>query len=256
MLKQAHLSLVGAGPGDPDLITLKALKALKRADVVLYDSLAPSELLDHAPHARKIFVGKRRGLHSHSQQEINEMIVDMALAYGHVVRLKGGDPLIFGRGSEEVEYAQAFGITADIIPGISSSLSVPAAAGIPLTKRGFSESFWVITGTNSQRELPLDIHAAAQSSATVVILMGMGKLDQIVDVFKREGKYQMPVAIIQDGTTSREKRAIGTIGTIVEEVRSKGLGNPAIIIIGQVVGAQMSLENALSAAHFHAKSIA
>lgn len=244
-----RLTLVGAGPGDPELVTLKAVKALQSADVVLYDALAPSELLDFAPKAIQMFVGKRRGLHSHSQQEINQLIVDMALECGHVVRLKGGDPLIFGRGSEEVEYANRFGIPTTIVPGISSSISVPANAGIPLTKRGISQSFWVITGTTSQRRLSSDIQLAAQSSATVVILMGMGKLEQIVDIYRREGKYQLPIAIIQNGTTDKEKRIKGSIGTILDLVRTSGIGNPATIVIGPVVDAQMPLAPSLDASH-------
>jgi len=168
MHNKAKLTLVGAGPGDPDLITLKGIKALRQADVVLYDALISKELLDHAPRAEKIYVGKRRGIHRFSQEEINEMIVRKALGYGHVVRLKGGDPFVFGRGSEEIEHAQSFGIPTDVIPGISSSLAVPSSIGIPLTKRGISESFWVITGCNSQRELSRDLELAARSTATLV----------------------------------------------------------------------------------------
>ena len=165
---QPQVTLVGAGPGDPDLLTLKAVKALAKANVVLYDALANDEILAYAPkESIKIFVGKRIGNHAYSQDQINQLIVDNALTYGHVVRLKGGDPFIFGRGSEEIEYAESFGIPTFIVPGISSAVAVPASQGISLTKRGTSESFWVITGTTSDRNLSNDVRLAAQSSATV-----------------------------------------------------------------------------------------
>ncbi len=230
------VTLVGAGPGDPDLLTVKGAKALADADVVLYDALANEELLSYAPKkALKIFVGKRIGAHAYSQEQINQLIVDNALTYGHVVRLKGGDPFIFGRGSEEVEFAESFGISTSVVPGISSSIAVPANQGISLTKRGVSESFWVITGTTSARKLSADIALAAQSSATVVVLMGMSKLDQITTIFQGQGKGEMPVAIIQNGTTADEKVGIGTINTIQDIVIEKGLSSPAIIVIGEVV---------------------
>ena len=233
---QPKVTLVGAGPGDPDLFTLKGVKALAEANVVLYDALANEEILKYAPHnSIKIFVGKRIGCHEYSQAQINQLIVDNALTYGHVVRLKGGDPFIFGRGSEEIEYAESFGIPTFVVPGISSAIAVPAYQGISLTKRGTSESFWVITGTTSDRNLSNDIALAAQSSATVVILMGMSKLSQIVTLFQKESKGEIPVAIIQNGTTSNEKIGIGTIDTIEEVVIQNKLSSPAIIVIGEVV---------------------
>jgi uroporphyrin-III C-methyltransferase len=230
------VTLVGAGPGDPDLLTLKAVKALAEANVVLYDALANEEIMCHAPQdAIKIFVGKRIGAHAYSQDQINQLIVDNALTYGHVVRLKGGDPFIFGRGSEEIEYAESFGIPTFVVPGISSAIAVPAYQGISLTKRGTSESFWVITGTTSDRNLSDDVALAAQSSATVVILMGMSKLAQIVALFQKESKGEIPVAIIQNGTTSQEKIGVGTINTIQDVVAENRLSSPAIIVIGEVV---------------------
>ncbi|OCB75156.1 uroporphyrinogen-III C-methyltransferase [Flavobacterium crassostreae] len=230
------VTLVGAGPGDPDLLTIKGAKALAEANVVLYDALANEELLCYAPKkALKIFVGKRKGSHAYTQDQINQLIVDNALTYGHVVRLKGGDPFIFGRGSEETGYVESFGIPTFVIPGISSSIAVPASQGISLTKRGVSESFWVITGTTSARQLSKDVALAAQSSATVVVLMGMSKLEQIVAIFQAESKGETPVAIIQDGTTPQEKTGIGTINTITQIVRDANLSSPAIIVIGEVV---------------------
>jgi len=134
--KTPKLTVVGAGPGDPDLITLKAVKALASADVVLYDALINEELLTYAPDAEKIFVGKRKGCYAYRQDQINELIVSRAKSHGHVVRLKGGDPFIFGRGAEEIDYVQQFDIETAMVPGISSSFAVPAYQGIPLTKRG------------------------------------------------------------------------------------------------------------------------
>jgi len=238
MLKniQPTVTLVGAGPGDPDLLTIKGAKALAEANVVLYDALANEEILSYAPKkAIKIFVGKRKGCHEYTQDQINQLIVDNALTYGHVVRLKGGDPFIFGRGGEEIDFVESFGIPTFVVPGISSSIAVPAYQGISLTKRGVSESFWVITGTTSDRKLSNDVALAAQSSATVVILMGMSKLAQIVSLFQKESKGETPVAIIQNGTTSQEKIGVGTIDNIQQVVAANKLSNPAIIVIGEVV---------------------
>ena len=243
MNPRAKLTLVGAGPGDPDLITVKGLNTLATADVILYDALVNPVLLDHAPKAKTIFVGKRKGFHRYSQEEINNMIVEQAYLHGHVIRLKGGDPFVFGRGSEEIDHAENFGIHTDIIPGISSSIAVPSSIGIPLTKRGVSESFWVITGCNSDRQLSLDVGLAAQSSATVVILMGMHKLDQITTVFQKLGKGETPAAIIQNGTLEKEKSGIGTIDNIEEIVKENALSSPAIIIIGDVVSSARSVKD-------------
>ena len=236
------LTLVGAGPGDPELITLKAVNAIKSANVILYDALVNEDLLQYASQdSEKIFVGKRKGCYAYQQDQINELIVNRALNFGHVVRLKGGDPFIFGRGAEEIEYVQQYDIQCDIVPGISSSSAVPAYQGIPLTKRGASESFWVITGTTKSHQISNDIKLAAQSTATVVILMGMGKLAEIVEIFTSEGKTDTAIAIIQNGTTENEKAGIGTINTIETIVAQKQLSSPAIIIIGEVVKQRVNL---------------
>lgn len=229
------LTVVGAGPGDAELITLKAIKALQNADVVLYDALVNKELLQYASQAEQIFVGKRKGCYTYQQDQINELIVSRAKSHGNVVRLKGGDPFIFGRGAEEMEYAASHRVEVAMVPGISSSVAVPAFQNIPVTKRGSSESFWVITGTTKAHKLSKDVHLAAKSSATVVILMGMGKLSEIVALFQSEGKSETPVAIIQNGTTSEEKIGIGIVSTIEQVVQEQGLSNPAIIVIGEVV---------------------
>lgn len=230
------VTLIGAGPGDPELITVKGVKALQNANIVLYDALINRDLLNYAPKkTKKIFVGKRKDFHRYSQDEINELIVKSAFDYGNVVRLKGGDPFIFGRGAEEIDYIESFGIETAVISGISSAMAVPASQGIALTKRGISESFWVITGTTSERKLSQDVYLAAQSTATVVILMGMNKLTEIIDIFKGFDKSNTPTAIIQNGTTRNENIGLGTIDSIQEVVEQKNLAAPAIIIIGEVV---------------------
>lgn len=239
------VTLIGAGPGDPDLITLKGIKALKSADVVMYDALVAEELLDYCrPDALKVYVGKRRGAYSCMQEDINPLIVHYAQNYGHVVRLKGGDPFVFGRGYEELDYARQHGLSVEVIPGISSSYAVPAAAGVPLTSRGLSESFWVVTGTTKAGKLSKDLQLAAQSSATVVVLMGMHKLSEIANLFSGFGKSETPIAIIQNGTTSQQRVVVGTIGSIVDEVAKSGIDNPAVIVIGAVAALATTTENA------------
>ena len=229
------LTVVGAGPGDPDLITVKAIKALKSADVVLYDALIADELLEYCkPDTEKIYVGKRPG-ESHSQDVINFMIVEKAYMYGHVVRLKGGDPFIFGRGMEEIEYAKNFGLETTYIPGISSSVAAAGYAGIPLTTRGVSESFWVITGTKTDGSLSQDLELALQTSATIVVLMGMSKLEQIAEICESLGKENLSVAIIQNGTTKRQKVGIGLAKNLKAIAEENNLSNPAVIVLGEVV---------------------
>ena len=235
-MKIPHLTLIGSGPGDPELITLKGINALKKADVVLYDALSNEELLNFAPqHAIKIFVGKRMGCHSYSQLEINQKIVELAFEYGHVVRLKGGDAFVFGRATEEINAATDAGIPVSVVPGVSSAIAVPENQFIPLTARGLSESFWVTTGTTKTGSISSDILLAAQSTATVVILMAMSKLEEIMDIFSKYGKKETPVAIIQNGTKPEEKIVIGVVKDIFSKAQSEGLANPAIIIIGEVV---------------------
>jgi uroporphyrin-III C-methyltransferase len=231
----SKITLLGAGIGDPDLITVKGMKALQSADVILYDALANDALLDYAPEScEKIYVGKRSKNHSFPQEEINQMLIDNALKYGHAVRLKGGDPYVFGRGHEELEAAQAAGIPVEVIPGISSAIAAPTLAGIPVTKRGMSDSFWVFTGNNTEGGTPEELKVAAQTDATIVILMGVGKLPIIVEEYKKNGKLDMPIAVIQDASLPHQKVAVGTIETIENEVVKQGVGTPAVIVIGKV----------------------
>ena len=245
-IKTPKLTVVGAGPGDVELITLKAIKAIESADVILYDALINEELLNYASKETEIiFVGKRKGCYAYQQEQINELIVSRAKSHGHVVRLKGGDPFIFGRGAEEIDYARQFNIETYVVPGVSSSFAVPAYQGIPLTKRGASESFWVITGTTKSHQLSSDVVLAAQSTATIVILMGMGKLNEIVEIFKSQNKHEIAVAVIQNGTTVNEKAGFGTINNIEKVVEENQLSSPAIIIIGDVVKERVALSSVL-----------
>jgi len=235
-MKEPKLILVGAGPGDPELITLKGIKALEKADAILYDALANEELLDYAaPHCVKIYVGKRYGQPSMKQEEINELIVSTAFHFGTVVRLKGGDPFIFGRATEEIEYAESFGIETEVVPGLSSATAIPATHKIALTQRGVSRGFRVITGTLSETELNEDLISAANSGETTVILMGMNKLHLIAELFGAFGKGDLPVAIIQNGTLPNEKIVTGAVKNIVARVNKEKIGSPAIIVIGESV---------------------
>jgi uroporphyrin-III C-methyltransferase len=234
--KEPRLTLVGAGPGDPELITVKAINVLKRADVVLYDALVSPEILLLIPNGIPAFsVGKRAGEHSHTQEEINQLIVEFAYLYGHVVRLKGGDPFVFGRGSEEIEFAESHGVATDVVPGVTSALAVPASLKIPVTARGASESFWVVTGTTKAGAISGDIALAAQSTATVVILMGLNKIEAIMACFCKYGKSDMPVAVIQNGTMADQRSVITTVANVVDQVKSSNIEAPAIIIVGEVV---------------------
>lgn len=230
-----RLTLIGAGPGDPELLTLKAVKALQQAEVVLYDALVNEDILDLAENAVKVSVGKRKGAHSFTQEEINKLIVTYAHEFGSVVRLKGGDPFVFGRGKEEQEFAARHGVACTVIPGISSCIAVPASIGIPVTYRGASESFWVITGTTSSHQLSEDVALAAQSTATVVILMGLSKLEEITRIYKKMGKSKTPIAIIQNGTRVDQREVVGTIGNILRRAKTASIKGPAVLVIGEVV---------------------
>lgn len=230
------LTLVGAGPGDPELFTLKGVKVLETADVVLYDALVHPQLLTYTRNeAEKIFVGKRAGKHSLIQDEINELIVKHGIAGKHVVRLKGGDPFIFARGMEEIKFAEQYGISSEVVLGISS-INLPGYYGIPLTKRGINESFWVITATTRNGELSQDVALAAQSSATVVLFMGLKKLEEITTLYRKHAKGTVPVAIISKGSHQDGKVFFGTVDTIVSVRDRQHIEAPALVVIGEAVG--------------------
>lgn len=231
-----RLTLVGAGPGDPDLITRKGLKALATADAVLYDALAGDELLEETPpHCVRIFVGKRAGCHYRRQEEINELIVNTAREYGHVVRLKGGDPFVFGRGQEEKAYAEAAGIPVTVVPGISSCISLPELQGVAPTSRGYADSFWVITAHTRNGGLSEDLFRAARSGATVIILMGLGRLDQICALWDAEGRGDLPAMVIQNGSLPNERWWVGTVNDIAARVAEERDRGPGIIVLGETV---------------------
>jgi uroporphyrin-III C-methyltransferase len=233
---EPKITLVGAGPGDPDLLTLKGVKALQTADVVLYDALVNEALLNYAPqNAIKVYVGKRSGDESFSQELVNKLMVDYALNYGHVVRLKSGDPFVFARGYEEIDVAESYSIPTEIIPGISSALGVPGLQKIPMVYSSLSESFWVVTGTNAKGDISPDLHVAAKSNATIVVLMGIEKIKEIAEIFKHEGKENLPVAVIENGSSATENVVVGIVDTIEELIIEKHIKSPALLVFGQVV---------------------
>jgi uroporphyrin-III C-methyltransferase len=231
-----ELIVVGAGPGDPELITLKALNALKRAAVVMYDNLANRDLLGYAPESsEKIYVGKQPYGEYTPQEEIHRLIREKAMEKGCVVRLKGGDPFIFGRGMEEILFARELGIPASYIPGITAMQAI-GLDDIPLTHRNISESVWFVTGTKKDGTLSHDLRLAMNSKATVVIYMGMKKLAAIAQVFIEEGKGELPAAIIQHASLSHRKKVIGQVKDLLQMAGEARLTHPALIVIGDVVG--------------------
>jgi uroporphyrin-III C-methyltransferase len=227
--------IVGAGPGDPGLITVKGLEYLRRADVVLYDRLIPIELLDQAPaRAERIDVGKAPGPHRRPQDEINAMMIVKAREGKIVVRLKGGDPFVFGRGGEEAQALANAGIRFEIIPGVTSATAVPAFAGIPLTHRDFASTFTVITGHLCGPDSLAVDWAALPKNGTLVILMGISRLAEIVKQLVAHGHApETPVAVISAGTTAEQTVVEGTLMDIAEKARESK--SPATIVVGDVV---------------------
>jgi len=235
MIQPGIVYIIGAGPGDPDLITVRGLKYLRRAEVVVYDRLVNRELLDHAPvWADYIYVGKQPGHHTVSQAEINAILIREAAQGKIVVRLKGGDPFVFGRGGEECQALAQAGIPFAVVPGISSALAVPAYAGIPLTQRGQANSFTVVTGhTAGPDHCAIDWNSLPKTG-TLVILMGLANLPYIVQSLLAGGRSSTtPAAVIHQGTTPQQISAIGTLADIT--AKAKDIRSPAIIVIGQVV---------------------
>lgn len=235
--KTPQLTVVGAGPGDPELITLKAIRALREADVVMFDALANSDLLDYClPTVEKIYVGKKGYEPSISQDSIQYLIVEKAFEKGHVVRLKGGDPFIFGRGNEEIQFAAQRGLKTAYVPGISS-IQTPGFLDIPLTARGYAEGFWVLTGHKADGALAHDLALAAQSHSTVIIVMGMRKLPLIQEIYEAHNQAHTPALILQAATTAGQKMASGHVGDLSRLALENGLSSPAIILIGPVIHA-------------------
>ena len=230
--------LVGAGPGDPKLLTVKAVEVITSADVLIYDRLGVTdEVLNMAPvNAERIFVGKRTGLHEVPQDQITDLIVQKAQGGGIVVRLKGGDPFIFGRGGEEVEALVAQGIPFEVIPGISSSVAAPMYAGIPLTHRDYAASVAIITGHRAgNAEKPVNWVKIANAVDTMVILMGVESLEGIVDKLLKGGiSPNRSVAMIESGTLPQQRTIIATLDTIIVKANQNNLKPPSVIIIGEV----------------------
>ncbi|MBV2089662.1 MAG: uroporphyrinogen-III C-methyltransferase [Candidatus Thiodiazotropha sp. (ex Ctena orbiculata)] len=230
--------LVGAGPGDPDLLTVKALRLIQSADVVVYDRLVSTEIMDLIPPGiSRIAVGKAPGLHCVPQQEINELLASLARKSRNIVRLKGGDPFVFGRGSEEALHLEALGIPFEVVPGITAASAVSTYAGIPLTHRSMCRGVRLVTGHLQEGDsLELDWQKLADPSATLVIYMGLTNLAKITQGLVAAGRESStPAAAIQDGTTPRQRRVIASLGTLEQVVREEGLRPPAIIIVGETV---------------------
>ena len=239
--------LVGAGPGDEDLMTRKGLRLLREADVVVYDNLASSSLLNEVrDDAELIYAGKRSSNHHLKQYETNELLVKLALEGKNVVRLKGGDPYIFGRGGEEGQELREAGVDFEVVPGISSSYSVPAYCGIPVTHRDFASSFHVITGHEGNHKngvSVLNYETLAKEEGTLIFLMGLKNLPNIVASLIENGKDPAtPVGVLQEGTTARQRVATGTLADIVEVVKREGIKTPAITVVGDVVGLRQVLD--------------
>lgn len=231
--------LIGAGPGDADLITLKAVKALNKADVVLYDYLANEEILEHAPEsAKRIYVGKKAGEHYKTQDEINELIIAQARENKNVVRLKGGDPFVFGRGGEEILALMENDIKFEVIPGVTSAIGAPTSLGLPVTHRALATSVTIVTGhedpTKSEKQVKWDYTAD-----TLIILMGIGNIKENTNEIMKYRAPDTPVCVIESGTLPKERVVFGTL----EDISTKEINTPAILIIGEVVNLYKDIYN-------------
>ncbi|MFT9848729.1 uroporphyrinogen-III C-methyltransferase [Aneurinibacillus sp. REN35] len=231
--------LVGAGPGDPKLITVRGVELLQQADVVVYDRLASPKLLDYAKDtAERIYCGKQADHHSLPQPEINRVIVEKALEGKEVVRLKGGDPFIFGRGGEEAEACIEAGIVYEVVPGITSGIAAPAYAGIPVTHRDYASSVAFITGHKAEGKDQAGIEWGKLVGAvhTLVFYMGVGNLGDIVKNLRKHGQTKdTPVALVRWGTCEEQETLVGTLETIVDQVQQARFRSPAVIVVGDVV---------------------
>jgi len=246
-VSQGRVVLVGAGPGDPELITLRGLRWLRRAEVIVYDQLAAPDLLDEVPEgALRIFAGKSAGRHYLEQSAINAILIHHARRGRLVVRLKGGDPFVFGRGGEEMLACARAGVAVEVVPGVSAAIAVPAAAGIPVTHRGLASSFAVVTGHEdpAKPDSAVDWERLATAVDTLVILMGVGTLPRIAARLLAAGRRaDTPAAVIHRGTTEAEETVVGTLGDIA--ARAARLQAPAVIVIGEVVAFRSLLARSL-----------
>ncbi|MDI6654434.1 MAG: uroporphyrinogen-III C-methyltransferase [Candidatus Hydrothermarchaeota archaeon] len=243
--------LVGAGPGDPELITLKGLNLIRKADIIICDRLVSEELLMHARNATElIYVGKipkgswrempsssrkRTGKHTFTQEEINKILVEKAREGKIVVRLKGGDPFVFGRGGEEIRALKKHGIAFEVVPGVTSAIAAPALANIPVTDRMYASSFTVATGQEDPTKIEQKLDYGSLKADTIVILMGIGNLKKIVAQMLKTRSRNTPVAIIEEGATKRQRVVVGTLGNIVKKAEKAKVKPPAVIVVGDVV---------------------
>ena len=229
--------LVGAGPGDPELVTIKAIKVLKKADVVIYDRLANEKILEEAAGAKLIYVGKKAGVHHKTQDEINQILIHEGQKYDTVVRLKGGDPFVFGRGGEEMLALLENGIEVEVVPGVTSAIGVPGTIGLPVTHRGVATSFTVVTGhedpTKAESQVKWDFNAD-----TIIVLMGIGNLEENVQEILKYKDPETPVCIIENGTMPGQRIVTGALGDIAQKCST-----PALVIIGPVVDVYNQMKN-------------
>ncbi len=235
-LTYGKVLLVGAGPGDPNLITLKAIEALRKADCVMYDYLVNKDLLQYAPHATHIFTGKRKKDHSLTQAQLSTMLKTKAMQGINVVRLKGGDPLIFGRGADEINYLRSYHIDVEIIPGVSSATGIPSLLGVPLTARGIATSVAFISAHSEDEDVKGPQPIVIPKCDTVVFLMGLSKIYEIIATLKKDGwSLTTPLMIVANGTRDNEQIVTGTLGTIENIVKESMISPPALIIVGNTV---------------------
>lgn len=248
---RGHVTLVGAGPGDPELLTLRALRTLQRADVVLFDNLVPDEIVSLAEGALLVDVGKIPGGKRTRQGEINRLLAHYADLGHHVVRLKGGDPFVFGRGGEEAMYLRERGIAVTTVPGISSCIAAPASAGIPVTHRNVATSFTVITGqaaAGASEELEKSWARAAQLGGTLVFLMGVRAMKRIIAALERGGlPASTPAALVQCGTRDDQRTLTSTLSRIVDDAAAANIASPAVFVIGDVVALQPAIAGEIGA---------
>ena len=229
--------LVGAGPGDPDLLTLRAVRLLQQTQAIVYDNLVSPEVLDYvSPNALRFYAGKRRNNHTLRQEEINALLVKLAREGKHVVRLKGGDPFIFGRGGEELETLAAHGISFEVVPGVTAASGVSSYAGIPLTHRDYAQSCLFVTGHLKDGSANLDWPSLVRPRQTVVIYMGLGGLPEICRQMVAHGAApELPIAVVQNGSLQTQRVVTGTLANMAERVAQAGLVSPCLTILGEVV---------------------
>jgi uroporphyrin-III C-methyltransferase/precorrin-2 dehydrogenase/sirohydrochlorin ferrochelatase len=235
--------LIGAGPGDPELLTLRAVRLLRQADVIVYDNLVSPAVLEFVPpSAERIYAGKRRNEHTLRQEQINALLVKLAQQGKQVVRLKGGDPFIFGRGGEELQTLAAHGIAFEVVPGVTAASGVSSYAGIPLTHRDYAQSCLFVTGHLKDGTADLDWPGLVRLHQTVVIYMGLGGLPEICKQMMLHGAApELPIAVVQDGSISTQRVVTGTLANMPERVLQAGLKSPCLTIIGDVVKLHDSL---------------